>query len=429
MSDKIENRLQDLGRTIGTDETMAPRVMARIDRALGDQPFKTGTMKREFQVRRLVMSRVSKLAAAAVILIGVVVGFQAFKGTGGVSWAQVLQQVAAVRAVTYTLQATEETPQGQSLDIRIETIQSSERGIRMDAYINDELVNQAFTLVDEGLFVTLMTGQKLYTQVALTEALCEEVQRNSGDPKAIVDEFLTGPYTELGRSEIDGIAVEGVESQDVALVPAFLSGPMGRLSAGSEMPDDVVGRLWVDVATGWPVKMTLDIAGTDGGSETHVVVTDFQWDAQIAPEAFSLEIPADYQPLARVDLGQMERGVQMVEALAYFAELSGGTYPTKLTPVDIVGEVGAIYEKLDAAGAAPEIDDDMVIKLKYAATYVRELGDQGKKPAYYGDTVTSADTGKVLLRWKLDDGRYRVIFGDLRIEDVSGSRLAELEAK
>jgi len=125
----------------------------------------------------------------------------------------------------------------------------------------------------------------------------------------------------------------------------------------------------------------------------------------------------------------MERGVQMVEALAYFAELSGGTYPTKLTPVDIVGEVGAIYEKLDAAGAAPEIDDDMVIKLKYAATYVRELGDQGKKPAYYGDTVTSADTGKVLLRWKLDDGRYRVIFGDLRIEDVSGSRLAELEAK
>ena len=100
------------------------------------------------------MSRMSKLAAAAVILIGVVVGFQAFKGTGGVSWAQVLQQVAAVRTVTYTLQATEATPQGQSLDIRIETIQSSERGIRMDAYINDELVNQAFTLVDEGLFVT-----------------------------------------------------------------------------------------------------------------------------------------------------------------------------------------------------------------------------------------------------------------------------------
>ena len=227
MSDKIENRLHDLGRTIGTDETMAPRVMARIDKALGDQPFETGTMKRGFVVRRLVMSRVSKLAAAAVILIGVVVGFQAFKGTGGVSWAQVLQQVAAVRAVTYTLQATEETPQGQSLNIRVETIQSSERGIRMDAYMNDELVNQAFTLVDEGLFVTLMTGQKLYTEVALTEALREEVQRSSGDPKAIVDEFLTGPYTELGRSEIDGIVVEGVESQDVALVPAFLSGPMG----------------------------------------------------------------------------------------------------------------------------------------------------------------------------------------------------------
>ncbi len=427
MRDHLESRLEDLGRALGADESMAPRVMDRIDKTLGDQPVETGTVKRKFSTGRLVMSRIGKLAAAAVIVIGIVVVYKAFKETGGVSWAQVRQRVATVKAVTYRAEVTG-VERGQAFEVRIETIQSSERGIRMDAYMNDELVNQAFTLVDEGLFVTLMTGQKLYTEVALTEALRAEVQRNSGDPRAIVDEFLTGPYTELGRSEIDGIVVEGVESQDAALVSAFLSGPMGRLSAGSEMAEDVVARLWVDVATGWPVEMTLDIAGTDGGSETHVVVTDFQWDAEIAPEAFSLEIPADYQPLARVDLGQMERGVEMVEALAYFAELSGGTYPTKLTPADIVGEVGAIYEKLNAAGATPKMDDDMIIKLKYAATYVRELGDQGKDPAYYGDTVTPADAGKVLLRWKLDDGRYRIIFGDLRIEDVTPQRLAELEA-
>ena len=59
--------------------------------------------------------------------------------------------------------------------------------------------------------------------------------------RKIVDEFLKGSYTELGRSEIDGIAVEGVESQDVALVPAFLAGPMGRLSA-AEKPDNVTGN-------------------------------------------------------------------------------------------------------------------------------------------------------------------------------------------
>lgn len=39
------------------------------------------------------------------------------------------------------------------------------------------------------------------------------------------------------------------------------------------------------------------------------------------------------------------------------------------------------------------------------------------------------DVDKVLLRWKLDDGQYRVIYGDLRIEDVSPQKLAELEAE
>ncbi len=48
---------------------------------------------------------------------------------------------------------------------------------------------------------------------------------------------------------------------------------------------------------------------------------------------------------------------------------------------------------------------------------------------YYGDSVTADDVDKVLLRWRLDDGQYRVIYGDLRIEDVNPQRLAELEAK
>jgi hypothetical protein len=48
---------------------------------------------------------------------------------------------------------------------------------------------------------------------------------------------------------------------------------------------------------------------------------------------------------------------------------------------------------------------------------------------YYGDTVTAADADKVLLRWKLDDTQYRVIFGDLHLDDVDSARLAALEAQ
>ncbi len=49
--------------------------------------------------------------------------------------------------------------------------------------------------------------------------------------------------------------------------------------------------------------------------------------------------------------------------------------------------------------------------------------------AYNGKTVGAKDKDKVLLRWKLDDGRYEVIFGDLRAETVTAERLRGLEGK
>ena len=42
-------------------------------------------------------------------------------------------------------------------------------------------------------------------------------------------------------------------------------------------------------------------------------------------------------------------------------------------------------------------------------------------------TVGPGDKDKLLLRWKLDDGRYEVIFGDLRSETVTAKRLHALE--
>jgi len=425
MSDKMENRLQDLGRTIGTDETMAPRVMARIDNALGDQPFETRKTKRQFVVRRLVMNRMSKLAVAAVVLIGVVVGFQAFRGTGGVSWAQVRQQVAAVRAVVYKAEMSG-SRHGQDFQARIEGIQADDYGTRTDTYMGDVLMIQSFMLTGEESFVTLYPAQEKYSVVELTEA----IRQQNGDPKTMVEAFLQGSHTSLGRREIDGITVEGLESRDLSPSAGFPGGGGFIGYAGEdEMPGTAVGRLWVDVATGWPVEVTLDITDEENDATTSLVIRDFEWDAEVDAEAFSNAIPDGYGLLYEIQVGRLESGAQLAEGLAYFAELSGGTYPTRLTVRDVVIEVGEAYERTLAGGAEVQFDDDRAVSLKLGANYVSRLEAEGKEPAYYGDTVTSADADKVLVRWKLDNGLYRVIFGNLRIEDVSGPRLAELEAK
>jgi hypothetical protein len=426
MREDLESRLEDLGRTLGADESMVPRVMGRIDGTLRGRPAETERTKHGFSVRRLVMGRIGKLAAAAVIVIGVIVGYEAFKRTGGVSWAQVRQQVAAVRAVVYKADITG-SERGQAFQLRIEGIQADDYGTRTDTYMGDELMSQSFALSGEKSFVTLLPGQKKYSVVALTEA----IRRQNGDPKAMVEAFLGSDYKSLGRREIDGVAVEGVESRDVSSSAGFPGGGGFIGYAGeSQMPGEAVGRLWVDVATGWPVEVTLDVTDEQDNVQITMVVREFQWNAQVEADAFAAVIPEGYELLYKIDVGRLESGEQLVEGLAYFAEFSGGRYPAKLTVRDILSEVGAIYQRLTAGGAtAVQVDDDQIVNLKLGANYLGRLGAESKEPVYYGATVTPADAGRVLLRWKLDDGQYRVIYGNLRIEDVSPQRLAELEAQ
>ena len=52
-----------------------------------------------------------------------------------------------------------------------------------------------------------------------------------------------------------------------------------------------------------------------------------------------------------------------------------------------------------------------------------------KDVAYYGDKVTAENPELVLMRWKVSDGIYRVIFADLSAADFTSQELAELEAK
>jgi hypothetical protein len=91
-------------------------------------------------------------------------------------------------------------------------------------------------------------------------------------------------------------------------------------------------------------------------------------------------------------------------------------------------EIGGIYQ---AKSGDPSfgIDDAKVSTLKYGAQFYETLQADGKAAVYNGPAVTAADANKVLLRWKLDDNKYRVIFGDLRTEDIDAARLRELEAK
>jgi hypothetical protein len=55
------------------------------------------------------------------------------------------------------------------------------------------------------------------------------------------------------------------------------------------------------------------------------------------------------------------------------------------------------------------------------------LSQEKRDPVYYGRTVTPGDGAAVLLRWREDSGRYKVIFGDLRVAEMTYDELAAIE--
>ena len=433
MSDDMEKRLEDLGRAIGRDESMAPHVMQHIEEAFGDQSFTAGKKPQGVLIRRLVMGRIGRWAVAAMIAVCVLGGLWTFTRTGNVSWAEVQQRIAQVRAIAYTLHMTttdlEQMPEGQTVEARVETMQSADGCTRIDTYMDEQLVSQSCLLPDDGVFITLWHCLEQYSILELTDAIVEDIRASSGDPRGMVEDFLQSAYTSLGKSKIDGVTVEGLESHTVMPKASFFFGPVERrLSVVPDVPGKVVARLWVDVATGWPVELTVDVADEDGTQNTLLTFADFQWNVEVDRSAVALAIPESYRHLATVNLAQIDSGEQVIEGLAYFAEISGGTYPTELTPVAIVTELGPIYEaRITNGGPALELDDNKIIGLKMAAAHIGTLAEDGYDPVYYGNTVTADDANKVLLRWRLDNGQYRVVFGDLRRTDVTAQELAALE--
>jgi hypothetical protein len=58
-----------------------------------------------------------------------------------------------------------------------------------------------------------------------------------------------------------------------------------------------------------------------------------------------------------------------------------------------------------------------------------ELVNTGKEAVYYGENLAPDNNDALLMQWKLDDGKYMVIFNDLRVKAVDAEELIKLQAQ
>jgi hypothetical protein len=287
-------------------------------------------------------------------------------------------------------------------------------------YQDGKLQMSQYMLLAEGVIISVLPEQKRYMRIALTDELREKMQRQGNDPREMIRAFMSAEYTELGRDVIDGVKVEGIETTD----PNVYGGVF----------ENFVARLWVDVETDLPVQMEMEMQMETGARLMHMstVMDGFEWDIELDQAIFEPNIPADYTLMADMELpGQNEGSV--VQGLRIFAQIADGRYPSSMTMTAVMKEAGNVLKSMGIdkdKEPTPEQTQKMTKKMMLLqAPYIfyAQLVQENKDPAYYGDKVTSNDVDAVLMRWKVSDDLYRVIFGNLTTENVSAERLAELE--
>jgi hypothetical protein len=383
--------------------------------------------------RMTMKSPLAKLAVAAVVAIAVVLGLVMWTGTGpGIALADVLTRVEQVSAYMYQMTSRTTTQMGtgesRELEAHYTILTSQEHGMKMVVEVADPNGNmgmqqEMYMSPQQRTMIMIMPEQKKYMRMEYGDALFEQKQRESNDPRAMLTLVLACDYQSLGRSTIDGIEVEGFQTTD----PTYLGGVLGQVDI----------KIWVDVNTQLPVQSEMDM-GIDDTMQMHAVMYDFEWDVPVAAAEFEPVIPDDYTSFTKEPIKMPAMNEEAaIEGLSFCVELGDGRYPEDLGMDALISLAVKIPELeglsdeekknlLSDQGTAQKFMDQMMPVMGLMGFH-QMLVLEKKEPAYYGKTVTPEDADQVLMRWKVSENEYRVIFGSLHAETVTADVLAELE--
>ncbi len=377
----------------------------------------------------------AKFAIAAAVVIASVMGLLLWTGTqSSVALADVLTRMQEVR--TYVFHSTTMITGLKAGDT---TIDAESHGIIMTSQDHGtkmvmETVNpgragimtqEMYMSPQNGTMLTIMPQEKKYMRMEYDESMAERMRKQNHDPSAIVQLVVGQGYESLGRVMLDGVEVEKFRSTD----PNFLGNVM-------DQPEVMI---YVGVQTQLPVRMEID-ARMGEGTRIHTVMHNFQWDVVVDVAEFSPVIPDDYTPLAGGALKMPAMNEETaIQGLKLCVELTGH-YPKKLDMMSLMSQMGlaqnrenSLFKQLRDENKNLTEDEkirkltDILMPIQAIGTFHAMLVADGKDPAYYGESVTPEDADQVLMRWRVSETEYRVIFGSLHAETVSAEVLAELE--
>ncbi len=384
---ELHRRLELLAGVQPSPEATS-RAMDRVRRTILETE---GQQARKSLGRILMNSRWSKLAVAAAIIVAVLIGLQ-FVGGSSVTFAQAIQPILNASSAVFDIIVGVEEPNSPVIRDMVvgSRIRRTISNIPGNVSIIDLESKRILTLTEEKKEAAYIDLKGLPEIPNYLELLKNTIVRLQDSPHFVVED--------LGTREIDGREVVG-----------FLA-----------KHPQVEVTVWADSKTGLPVR----IESKEG--QLNVICRNMQFDVPIDDSLFSMDAPEGYK-LQQVELDlNSATEADFVEGLRLLAEtFNDGDFPDGVAVDDFLKQVPSITKKTEAMKLSSEEEMALGMKLQQYLLFTRFYKGEGKW-YYRGKGVKLGEADKAIF-WYRPKGSttYRVIYGDLRVEDVARENLPE----
>ena len=369
------------------------RVLGNVMRAL-DESEKQKAGAGAPDIWRIIMrSPITKLAAAAVIIIAVSIGLNLIISTTP-AFAEIIQPLLTARTATFKMTMALENGPSQSFDcMYAEPIRMRQTNEEQGAVVISDL--------QKGKIVTLVPAQKKAFVTELENMPENEdqsqfnmfhgIRKHVQEAQDIEDESVSF----LGEKEINGMTAIGYHVQRPGV--------------------DIT--VWADPRTKLPVQMENKM-----GPVTYTI-TDIVFDVELDESLFSLEMPSDYTVRTlQVDASEPTEE-DLIEMFRIWAEHMDGNLPSVLDMKASMEFVKYQRKKMKEKGQEPTEESMLelqktIMKMSRGGMFAQNLPAESNWH-YAGADVKFGDSEKAIF-WYRPEGSeaYRVIYGDLNIKDV-----------
>ncbi len=343
----------------------------------------------------IMTSRITKLAAAAVIIIAILTAIH-FLGSPieGIAWADVVRPILTARTVVFNVITVE----GENVPITRVMNMGTQR-VRSEVLSPDGKTVQVIAIVDydTSRMLTLIPNQKISALTDLKD-LPEKPENVIDTMRNMITELQNDPNVSvepLGEKEIDGRIAQGLRA----------TSPDGELT------------VWADPQTALPIRMEQKLR------QMQFVCTDFQFDIEMDESLFSMEIPEGYSTLPKAALsltGSTEQ--DLIETFRIWAEIIlDGVFPKDFSTQAYMDDVPKMREL--ASQHSQEQNREYGLKMARGFIFFKLLKAENDWH-YVGKNVKLGDSESPVC-WYRPEGSetYRVIYGDLSVKDVAPENL------